>query len=603
MVSKKMSPILSKLLNDVEVDSLVVSDSEIIKTNEELTNTIAEVQEDSANAEMLSEAISELEIAKEDIVAGLESGIDHVSAKLLMTNLNNCIKRVESEGVVSLAGLQSDNVSYTLQAGLLAADGIIKKALDVLKALWKKIVDGITFVWDAIKKFFAWIFGSAKKTNQDLEELALTIDEVDEIIEDVADLSSEQKEEIVKNAKRKSGFKVPDEDPSDNSKIDSSIFNMSGQSNDGAKDRFKERMAKKKEKSKNMAEVIITGVVLDEEEFTKEKLEKKKQQMIFELTQKHFLTNASKILESIVSNVLVSLTIDNKFNLKSLYKDDYIPASSTLLGFPYEEGEKVPNIESLRTAISNELADKIKKAAEKLYTTGEVDHLVSGKSDFLNKNVLAKLENIESYADQVENVLNKKVEFNYSVLSKNKTDGLFLICSKFVDVKEKNNFKNPQVSFDALIGNSFTGGRRDNIRTSDSMNLVVHDLSAYNYMKNESYIKQLEAGFVKYAKGIGESKAAAEKILSKQKEVKDKINKLVSIIEKGGVATGEKEGTATQHKFISGVSEIVQNLSKIGLSIKLYTQGVAAPQTIVSLMLSALDKKEMDAWIEKELNK
>jgi hypothetical protein len=47
----------------------------------------------------------------------------------------------------------------------------------------------------------------------------------------------------------------------------------------------------------------------------------------------------------------------------------------------------------------------------------------------------------------------------------------------------------------------------------------------------------------------------------------------------------------------------VQNLSKIGLSIKLYTQGIAAPQTIVSLMLSALNKKEMDAWIEKELNK
>ena len=80
----------------------------------------------------------------------------------------------------------------------------------------------------------------------------------------------------------------------------------------------------------------------------------------------------------------------------------------------------MPNIESLRGAISKELADKVKEAAEKLYTTGEVDHLVSGKSDFLNKNVLAKLENIESYADQVENVLNNKAEFNYSILSKNK---------------------------------------------------------------------------------------------------------------------------------------------------------------------------------------
>ena len=599
----KISPMLSKLLNDVEVDFPAVSDSEIIKANEELTNTMAEAKESSTDAEMLSEAISDLEVAKEDIAAGLESGIDHVSAKLLMANLNNCIKRVDSEGVVSLAGLQSDNVSYTLQAGLLAADGIIKKGIEVLKALWKKIVDGITFVWDAIKKFFAWIFGSAKKTSEDLSDLSETFDEVDEIITDIVDLPKEQKEEIFKNAKRKAGFKIPDEDPSDNSKIDSSIFNMFDQSNDGAKDRFKKRTAEKTERSKKMAEVIITGVVLNEEEFTKEILGKKKKQMIFELTQKHFLINASKIFESIVSNVLVGLTIDNKFNLKSLYKDDYILASSTLLGFPYEEGEKMPNIESLRGAISKELADKVKEAAEKLYTTGEVDHLVSGKSDFLNKNVLAKLENIESYADQVENVLNNKAEFNYSILSKNKTDGLFLICSKFVQVREKNNFKNPSVSFDALIGNSFTGGRQDGIRTSDSMNLVVHDLSAYNYMENKSYIKQLEAGFAKYAKGIGESKAAAEKILSKHKEVKDKIDKLVSIVEKGGVATGEKKGTDTQYKFISGISEIVQNLSKIGLSVSLYTQGVAAPQTIVSLMLSALDKKEMDAWIEKELNK
>jgi hypothetical protein len=253
--------------------------------------------------------------------------------------------------------------------------------------------------------------------------------------------------------------------------------------------------------------------------------------------------------------------------------------------------------------MSKELADKIKDAAEKLYSTGEVDHLVLNKSDFLTKNVFAKLENIESYADQIENVLNKNIDFSYNVLSKNKIDGLFLICSNFVFVREKDNFKNPKISFIALIGNSFTGGMQESIRTSDSMNMVVHDLSAYNYMENKSYIKQLEKGFAKYSKGIGESKAAVEKILSKQKEVKDKVDKLVSIVEKGGVATGQKEETDTQHKFISGISEIVQNLSKIGLSIKLYTQGIAAPQTIVSLMLSALNKKEMDAWIEKELNK
>jgi hypothetical protein len=249
--------------------------------------------------------------------------------------------------------------------------GIIKKALDILKMLWKKIVDGITLVWDAIKKFFAWMFGAAKKTSQDLEEFSQTIDEVNEIIEDVADMSKEDKEQIVKNVRRKSGFKIPDEDPEDSkSKINNLIFDTFGQ--DGEKDKFKEKMAKKKEESKNMAEVIITGVVLDDKEFTKEILEKKKKQMIFELTQKHFLLNASKILENLTSNALIDLTVDNKFNLKSIYKDDYIPASSTLHGFPYEEGDKSPNIESLRGAMSKELADKIKDAAEKLYSTGEV---------------------------------------------------------------------------------------------------------------------------------------------------------------------------------------------------------------------------------------
>jgi hypothetical protein len=229
--------------------------------------------------------------------------------------------------------------------------GIIKKALDILKMLWKKIVDGITLVWDAIKKFFAWMFGAAKKTSQDLEEFSQTIDEVNEIIEDVADMSKEDKEQIVKNVRRKSGFKIPDEDPEDSkSKINNLIFDTFGQ--DGEKDKFKEKMAKKKEESKNMAEVIITGVVLDDKEFTKEILEKKKKQMIFELTQKHFLLNASKILENLTSNALIDLTVDNKFNLKSIYKDDYIPASSTLHGFPYEEGDKSPNIESLRGATS-----------------------------------------------------------------------------------------------------------------------------------------------------------------------------------------------------------------------------------------------------------
>ena len=204
MVSRKMSPILSKLLNDVEVDFPAVSDSEIIKANEELTSKIEEVEEDSADAEMLSEAISDVEIAKDVVNAGLQSGVDITTAKVFMSNLENAISKLETKSLdKEFAGLQSDNPKVLLTAGLQAADGIIKRGVEALKALWKKIVDGIKFVYGKIKEFIAWMFGSSKKKTEtavdNVEEFSTIVAGATELKQEMLSASPAEAKEKAKS--------------------------------------------------------------------------------------------------------------------------------------------------------------------------------------------------------------------------------------------------------------------------------------------------------------------------------------------------------------------------------------------------------------------
>ena len=565
MVSRKMSPILSKLLNDVEMDFPAVSDSEIIKANEELTNTMAEAKESSADAEMLSEAISDLEVAKEDIAAGLESGIDHVSAKLLMANLNNCIKRVDSEGVVSLAGLQSDNVSYTLQAGLLAADGIIKKAIEVLKALWKKIVGLFSTIWNKIKQFVAWLVSKLRGGAKEVEKNMENMEAVDKVFDR---MKEEDLDEINKNY-------------ADNN---SNSFSFNNINTDVVKNETPEVVAQ--------AEVIVNECLETKKKVDKKSLDEIKDEVIKELWRENLDEKSSQLLTAVANFTGIALTSD--INHKKIYElPGYIMPGENGMAYDKKDRENFnARYEDEKVLVSGAAEKIIAEIISSLVHKSKLPDYFQDKNfrenleSFISDSVCPKLENINSYAEQVEDVIAGTKEFNRSVLDKNKGKAHFLTTEVVVRVpSKKNKLKGVMINIFALVGNGFYGGDSKMFKPLDFDYISQLSGGIDSYSSSREEIMLLANEILQTGSNFKVDKKGLDNAYALQKKAIDALSKLIDPLSKELHSTDDEK----KRELFTSLTLTFGNLNLISKSLDLYVKSLALPVVLFDIIARSTD--------------
>lgn len=162
----KISPTLAKLLNDTQYEEYEeLTDSQVSNLSLELEMTQAELAKNLEDAGTISSSIEEIEESKKDLEIGLQSDINSTSARLLLSGLNRNIRKLESGAAIETAGLQSDDKNTILKAGLQAADGILNKAWEALKDLFKKIKAKLHEIFSKILP----LFSNLKKEAVDLK--------------------------------------------------------------------------------------------------------------------------------------------------------------------------------------------------------------------------------------------------------------------------------------------------------------------------------------------------------------------------------------------------------------------------------------------------
>lgn len=188
MVSRKMSPILSKLLNDVQVPS----DSEIMEINNGITEDVIELSESNQNAEDLLEGIEETSAAIEKVeTTGLQSDIDVVSVKLLANELNHAVRKLSAGYKKEVSGLQNDNKDTFLRDSLEEAKGIVAVAKDELDKVVKNISERVISLDSKIEEMKKWL--DARENNVAIEDdkKSETIEAIAELIESVKETSKD----------------------------------------------------------------------------------------------------------------------------------------------------------------------------------------------------------------------------------------------------------------------------------------------------------------------------------------------------------------------------------------------------------------------------
>jgi len=188
MAHGKISPILSKLLSDVQVPS----DSEIVEINNGITEDIIELSESNQNASELLEGIEETTAAIEQAeTVGLQSDVDAVAVKLLANNLKHAVSKLTSDFKVELSGLQNDNKDTFLRDSLEEAKGIVALAKDELEKAVKVISDKTISLDAKIEEMKKWLDAREASESEEADKKSETIEAIAELIESVKETSTD----------------------------------------------------------------------------------------------------------------------------------------------------------------------------------------------------------------------------------------------------------------------------------------------------------------------------------------------------------------------------------------------------------------------------
>ena len=186
----RISPMLSKLLNDVAIPS----DEAIVEINNGITEDATELSE---NNEVASELLNGIEETTEAIelveTVGLQSGVkDLVSVKLLANRLSNAVKKLNSDFKVETAGLQSDADSETfLKDSLEEAKGILAIAKDELAKAVKSISERVISLDTKIEDMKKWVLSKEEIVNAEADKKTETIEAIAELIAEVKETTTD----------------------------------------------------------------------------------------------------------------------------------------------------------------------------------------------------------------------------------------------------------------------------------------------------------------------------------------------------------------------------------------------------------------------------
>ena len=186
----RISPMLSKLLNDVAIPS----DEAIVEINNGITEDATELSENNEVASELLNGIEETTEAIELVEAvGLQSGVkDLVSVKLLANRLSNAVKKLNSDFKVETAGLQSDADSETfLKDSLEEAKGILAIAKDELAKAVKSISERVISLDTKIEDMKKWVLSKEEIVNAEADKKTETIEAIAELIAEVKETTTD----------------------------------------------------------------------------------------------------------------------------------------------------------------------------------------------------------------------------------------------------------------------------------------------------------------------------------------------------------------------------------------------------------------------------
>ena len=186
----RISPMLSKLLNDVAIPS----DEAIVEINNGITEDATELSENNEVAGELLNGIEETTEAIELVeTVGLQSGVkDLVSIKLLANRLSNAVKKLNSDFKVETAGLQSDADSETfLKDSLEEAKGILAIAKDELAKAVKSISERVISLDTKIEDMKKWVLSKEEIVNAEADKKTETIEAIAELIAEVKETTTD----------------------------------------------------------------------------------------------------------------------------------------------------------------------------------------------------------------------------------------------------------------------------------------------------------------------------------------------------------------------------------------------------------------------------
>lgn len=188
MAHKKISPMLSKLLSDVQVPS----DSDIVEINNGITEDVLELSESNQNASELLEGIEETTAAIEQAeTTGMQSDVDAVCVKLLTNNLKHAVSKLSSDFKVEFSGLQNDNKDSFLRDSLEEAKGIVALAKDELEKAVKVISDKTISLDSKIEEMKKWLDAREESESTEADKKSETIEAIAELIESVKETSTD----------------------------------------------------------------------------------------------------------------------------------------------------------------------------------------------------------------------------------------------------------------------------------------------------------------------------------------------------------------------------------------------------------------------------
>lgn len=180
MAKKKMNMLIAGMLSEVTV----VTDQEVNAANDSVSEAVIGIEEPLEDAVIIADGIEATEGAVEAAEAGLQSGVDLTSARLLVAGLNNAIKKLDSGYMVATSGLQDDTKNTTLEEAINSAKEVLIIAKDSLGTLTAKVADNIAILDNSLSTITKWA-GQGGVNEEKAKESSEALTAISELVEKI----------------------------------------------------------------------------------------------------------------------------------------------------------------------------------------------------------------------------------------------------------------------------------------------------------------------------------------------------------------------------------------------------------------------------------